>query len=363
VTFDYQPPLAARAIAGATLRAVFAPGDRRNAFRFARLFHDVTIVKGKSPFNDAAAKRLAEILRPWGVRCRELDLAEASKTRPISDEEARTWVGLDFGRVKPGADNPPGHAGFAVTGPVILLGNPQDHPIIDYLSRQRFLPYATSAADFPGVGRGLVAWQRDGIGRGQESLTLIAYDEAGLAEAVGSCYEAIAGMDPLTPWVLPGEHAIAAATSAPGLAKAAPTVWTATVPDRVIALSAAAGALTAISHDGSLSTIDPTGKLLSTKPLSAVELQAAIKQHTPPADPSADEALKTQPRGDRIAKLAAAGTDRVAIAYWGGTLRVVDAQGTLQSEQQLPQDITALAWLDNLLSAGLADGRVIALRP
>ena len=72
--------------------------------------------------------------------------------------------------------------------------------------------------------------------------------------------------------------------------------------------------------------------------------------------------MKTQARGDRIAKLAAAGTDRIAIAYWGGTLRIVDAQGTLQSEQQLPQDITALAWLDNILSAGLADGRVIALQ-
>ena len=363
VTFDYQPPLAARAIAGATPRAVFAPGDRQNVFRFARLFHDVTIVKGKSPFHDAAAKRLEEILRPWGIRCQEMDLAEASKARPISEQEARTWVGLDFGRVKPGADNPPGHAGFAVQGPAILLGNPQDHPIIDYLSRQRFLPYTPSAGDFPGVGRGLVAWQRDGLGRGQESIALIAYDEAGMAEAVGSCYEAIAGIDPLTSWVLPDDHAIAVATSAPGLAKAASIVWKVAVPDRVMALYADGGTLTAISHDGSLSTIDRTGKLLSSKPLSAVEMQEAIKHGTAPSDPRADEALKTQARRDRMAKLAAAAPERIAVAYWGGTLRVVDAQGAIQSEQILPQDITALAWLDDLLLAGLADGRVVALRP
>ena len=53
----------------------------------------------------------------------------------------------------------------------------------------------------------------------------------------------------------------------------------------MIALVRRCWLLTAISHDGSLSTIDRTGKLLSTKPLSAVELQEAIKQHTPPADP------------------------------------------------------------------------------
>jgi hypothetical protein len=363
VTFDYEPPLGAIVIAGATPRAVFAPGDRRNVFRFARLFHDVTIVKGKSPFDDAAAKRLTKILEPWGVRCREMDLAQASHTRPLSDEEARTWVGLDFGRVKAGADNPPGHAGFAVQGPVILLGNPQDHPIIDYLSRQRYLPYATSAGDFPGVGRGLVAWQRDGVGRGQESITLIAYDEAGMAEAVGSCYEAVAGMDPLMPSVLPEEHAIAAANSAPGLAKAAPVVWTAAVPDRVLALSAAEGQLRVISHDGLLSSMDRHGKLLSAKPLSPGESQEASERNAAPADPRAVEALKTQARNDRMAKLAVAAADRIAIAYWGGSLRVVDAAGAVQSEQMLPQDITALTWLDSVLVAGLADGRVIALEP
>jgi hypothetical protein len=323
----------------------------------------VTIIKGKSPFYDASAKRLTKILEPWGVRCRELDLAQASRTRPISDEEARTWVGLDFGRVKAGADNPPGHAGFAVQGPVILLGNPQDHPMIDYLSRQKFLPYATRAGDFPGVGRGLVAWQRDGVGRGQESITLIAYDEAGMTEAVGSCYEAVAGMDPLMPWVLPEEHAIAAANSAPGLAKAAPVVWAAAVSDRVLSLSAADGLLRAISHDGSLSTMDRSGKLLSAKPLSPGEFQEATERNAAPADPRAVEALKTQARSDRMAKLAVAAADRIAIAYWGGALRVVDAGGAVQSEQMLPQDITALAWLDDLLVAGLADGRVIGLGP
>ena len=155
MTFDYQPPLAARAIAGATLRAVFAPGDRRNVFRFARLFHDVTIVKGTSPFNDAAAKRLAEILQPWGVRCRELDLAEAAKTRPISDEEARTWVRLGFRPRQAGRRQSAGSCRLRRHGPgdpARQPAGPSDHRVT--CSRQKFLPYATSAGDFPGVGRG-----------------------------------------------------------------------------------------------------------------------------------------------------------------------------------------------------------------
>ena len=41
------------------------------------------------------------------------------------------------------------------------------------------------------------------IGKGQESVTVIAHDAEGLSEAVGSFYEAVAGMDPLTPWILP----------------------------------------------------------------------------------------------------------------------------------------------------------------
>ena len=59
-------------------------------------------------------------------------------------------------------------------GPVILLGTPADNPIIKFLAEQHFLAYETDALKFPGAGRGLVTWQRDGVGRGQESIALIA---------------------------------------------------------------------------------------------------------------------------------------------------------------------------------------------
>src|SRR5262249_900805 len=203
---------------GATPRAVYAADDLDNAFRFARTFQDVTVVKGSSPYNEAAAQRLMKALEPWGVRCKVMDLAEASKSRRLTEEAAATGAGLRSagkGQVKPGDGNSPALAGFAVRGPVILLGSPEDNPIIKFLAAEHFLPYAPSAAGVPGPGRGMLAWQRDGVGPGQESITLIAYDEAGMAEAVGSFYEAVAGIEPLTKWALPKADGLAPATSAP----------------------------------------------------------------------------------------------------------------------------------------------------
>jgi hypothetical protein len=80
-----------------------------------------------------------------------------------------------------------------------------------------------------------------------------------------------------------------------------------------------------------------------------------------PAAPSADLA-KAQARPDRMLKLTATSPGgQAAVAYWGGTLRIVDEKGGILTEQQLPQDITALTWADGKVIAGLADGRVQAL--
>ncbi len=362
--FKYTPPAQARAIAGATPRAVSAVNDRDNAFRFARLHHDVTIVKGTSPFNDAAAQRLIEILEPWGVRCKTMDLAEASKPRRLTEKEAATWVGLNYagrGQIKAGDKNPPALSGFAVQGPVILLGNPEDHPIIKFLLTEKFLPYTPNPADFPGRGRGFLAWQRDGVGPGQESITLIAYDEKGMSEAIGSLYEAIAGLEPLTKWTLPQSGSVAPAKSAPGRISQAAIVWTVQLPDRVVRLKAEATGLSAFTHDGSHSTITAQGKVTASQPLTAKQIKVVEIGSEFLADPAAAEVAKKQSRPDRMLKLWASSAGQVAVAYWGGTLRIVDRNGTIKTEQQLPQDITALAWWDGKVIAGLADGRVMAL--
>src|SRR5205823_4684860 len=170
---------------------------------------------GKSAFNQAAAERLTKILAPWDIRCRMMPLDDAAKNRRLTEEQARTWAGLQYagtGQIKPGDGNPPSIAGFAVQGPVILLGNPDDNPIIKFLLAEKFLPYTPDAGKLPGPGRGMLAWQRDGVGPGQESITLIAYDQAGMAEAVGSFYEAVAGIEPLTKWNLATNSSLTAPT-------------------------------------------------------------------------------------------------------------------------------------------------------
>ena len=96
---------------------------------------------------------------------------------------------------------------------------------------------------------GYFAWQRDGVGNGQESITLIAYDAAGMSEAVGSFYEAVAGIDPLTRWSLATSSTITpASTQKP--TPALNVTQLATLPDRVVGLKQQGAELTALSYDG-----------------------------------------------------------------------------------------------------------------
>jgi hypothetical protein len=366
--FIYQPPTQARAIAGATRRAVSFGDDREQVFRFARTFHEVTIIKGTSTFNDAGAKRLAKILAPWGVQCNECALSEAAKARPLSEDEARTWIGLTYtgsGQIKPGDKNPPILAGFNVRGPVILLGNPQDNPLIEFLLKEKFLPYSPDAATFPGPGRGYLAWQRDGVGPGQESITLIAYDEAGMAEAVGSAYEAAAGIEPLTRFLLPESATTMPTKSAPE-PHVARVAWQVRLPDRIDALKVSGKELLAASHDGSISHIEvkPTTGPVAAMPGKAVpsaEYTKFVNDAARPLDAKQQTLVKQQARPDRMQNVVAAGEGFTAIAYWGGSLRIVDAMGKVRAEQRMPQDVTAMVWLGDRLIVGLADGRVQAL--
>src|SRR5947207_3099435 len=77
---------------------------------------------------------------------------------------------------------------------------------------------------------------------------------------------------------------------------------------------------------------------------------------TPSPPPAGQHLLPT-----RMPKLTLPLAGHTAIAYWGGTLQVVDGSGKTTIEQQLPQDITALAVMEGKLIAGLANGQVVAL--
>jgi len=62
----------------------------------------------------------------------------------------------------------------------------------------------------------------------------------------------------------------------------------------------------------------------------------------------------------KLTKRVAANGERVAVAYWGGTVAVIDG-GALKTSQAFPYDIADIGWLGDRLLVGLADGRVYGL--
>lgn len=64
----------------------------------------------------------------------------------------------------------------------------------------------------------------------------------------------------------------------------------------------------------------------------------------------------------RIVKCVAESGGLTAVAYWGGTVTVLDAQGKVRSENVLRQDVAGLAWVGGRLIVGAADGSVVALK-
>ena len=350
--FSYQPAAQCGAIAGATPRAVYFGNDRDNIYRLLHTQQDVTIVKGAAEYNSAAAERIATALKPWGVQCRIITAAEAGRIRSIAADEAPTWVGLEPGRVEAGEKNSPSQVGFALRGPAILLGTPEDNALIKFALDAHMLAYKPDPANFPGRSRGYLGWQRDAVSYGQESVTLIAYDAAGMSEAVGSLYEAVAGIEPLTKWDLPASASVTPAfksTSPPE----APIAWRSIAPDRVESLSVKGTQINVTTADGSSTQLDLDGKIVGH---AASEAPSA-------ADAKIPDALAKAVISDRIVKQTASEGGLTAIAYWGGTVQICDSAGQTKSLQLLPGDVGGLAWIGHELVLGLSDGSVLALKP
>jgi hypothetical protein len=359
VSFQHKAPGQVGAMAGSTARAVGFGNDRDHVYRFFRTHHDVKIVVGTSAYHQATAERLAEAVKLWDVRCQVVKAADVNRPRVLTKEEAPTWVGLEPARATPGKENAISVVGFDVRGPVVLLGNAGDNPLIDFIQKQRFLPYQPDAKNFPGTGRGMLAWQREAVGPGQESITVIAYDADGMSEAIGTLAEWVAGMEPLTRYELPRANSVTPATKTV-TTKAAPVAWQTALSDRALALQAKKDRLEVLTWAGSLVELDGAGKVVKQQPVAPGDVAKLAGEMK--AKPDADalkSAQKHAPAG-RIVKTAISQDGLTAVAYWGGTVQVLRGDA-VQSVQLLPQDITGLAWLDGKLVAGLANGQVVAL--
>ena len=349
-TFDFRPPGQCGALAGATQRAVHFAPDAKNAFRFFRLNRDLTLVTGKSDYNAAQAQRLATILKPWGITCKTVAAADV-KVRKPDDDAKKTWTGLTNGST----------AGFDIPGAAILLGTPEDNPLIKHVLGERFLPYKPAKDLFPGRGRGYVAWQTDAIGfYNTESLTLIAYDAAGMAEAVGAMFEWASGYEPLTQWALPPFAEVVAATKPPDVPPMANVAWLATLPDTVVALKVEGKQVLALTADDTQTALSADGKLGRQRVLRARDAKGLADEALAlrKIDPQDQKAFATP---DRVIKFIAKGDGVTAVAYWGGLVKTFDAQGQCRTQQMMPQDIGAIAWFGDKLILGLADGMAMAL--
>jgi hypothetical protein len=259
-TISLANPNACGALAGINPRAIAFGNERDNVYRFFRTWKDITIVKGSSEYHGAAAERIATALKPWGVRCAIVDAAKVNRPREITAEEAPTWVGLVAGKAKPGRDNPINLVGFDLRGPSILLGTPDDNPLIAFLAKEQFLPYAPAKDAFPGRGRGYVAWQRDGIGYDQESIALIAGDAAGMAEAISATIEAAMGQRPLMAFEPPLTSSVTPMYARPP--SAVPVLaWLSRMPDRPVGVAILdKQKLFVLSQDGTLALLNERGQ-------------------------------------------------------------------------------------------------------
>jgi hypothetical protein len=136
------------------------------------------------------------------------------------------------------------------------------------------------------------------------------------------------------------------------------------LPDRIDAFKAHDKGAIAASHDGNLVSIGeeqkPFGPVIVAKGkvVPAAEYAKFVKDAAVPLDAKQQALATKQIRPDRLQNIVAAGSNLLAVAYWGGTLRIVDNSGQLRAEQRLQQDITAMIWLGDRLIVGLADGRV-----
>ena len=358
--FELRPVLRCAALAGRKTRAIHFGRDRDNIFRFFRVHRKVTIATGSGDYNHPAAERLAKILEPWGVKCTIAKAADLNKPRDIPEKAVATWVGLEFGRVATKKPKSIARVGFAVDGPVILLGTPADNPLIAHLLKRNFLPYTPMQDLFPGRGRGMLAWQRDGIGHGIESVTIIAHDPAGMAEAVGTLYEAQAGIEPLTALQLPLANKISQAAKA-DISPEAKLLWQVNLPDRAAAMKVIGDKLTVLTWDRSVTTIDTKGRPGKPAALNAATYAKKLLELKPAPEQAAAKLARDNPVSGRIVKHAATGGKLTAIAYWGGLVRIVDAKGKCLATRQCRHDIAALTWFGDTFAVALSDGRVIGV--
>ena len=203
----------------------------------------------------------------------------------------------------------------------------------------------------------MIAWNLMTLGHDVEALACVANDAEGINEAVGTLFTLATGIDPVTPLTLPIGSQISPAKQLTTKASTAKLIWAARTPDRIVALNIPKeSVIEAISINGTQTTVDATGKVTQRTQLSA--LPAVNK-----ASADIGTLPKEQLRPEFRLKQVVPGAELIAVGYWGGRLQIFDKGGSLKTEQQLDDDVSAMTWHGKDLVVGLSNGTVILLRP
>ena len=111
--------------------------------------------------------------------------------------------------------------------------------------------------------------------------------------------------------------------------------------------------------------LPPTGVVSLAATQDAVivgtEADGAVRALTAVVGKAEEQLLWEHKAPRRLTKQVAAREGMTAVAYWGGTLHLLDGDGALVDVEAFPQDIVDLAWQGDLLLVALADGRLIRL--
>jgi len=345
--FNYSSPKETPSVLGMFERAIYLENDIDRIYRFARDNREITIIVGKSQFDKNAGERLRKILSAWDIKC-EIVEADNVKVRSLSEEEAKTWVGLVYtgsGQIKSGDTNPPILVGFDIKGSAILIGNPEDNKIIKFLLDNGFLPF-TPDKNLPGEKRGMIAWQYYGVGFERESVSLIAYDEEGMNEALGTFYEIIHGIEPLTPFIYPVKATLTSGKTTSSF-KSPEIVWKKFLQDRPISIKAD-DKIEIITMKKEILNIDKKGNILSIKEISEIpEIKEELKVI------EKDNFLK-----EKILKMIKEKGNRKVYVYWGGYYQIIGEKNEIYVIPE-QKEISCIEIMDDGLVIGLADGYLI----
>ena len=351
VNFTYQPATQCGAVAGTVPRAIYYEPDKANVYQFFRQYRQVLVVAGAG--QEAAAQRVVDIFKPYNINATILPMEEAIKPRPLTDEEAKTWCGTSLaGSLDANTRKNAAAVGYNLSAPAILIGNPQDNPLIKRLADAKVLPYPLNA-NFPGPARGMVAWNVMTLGHDVEVIACIGNDEAGVAEAIGTLFTMGVGLDPLTPLNMPQSNSITPAKTAVPTPLPLQAAWSLSLSDRAVAMAVnAQGVTNAYCINGQQYDIDAQGKVLKA---AAFKLMPEIAKATAVTTDLPKDKLNGSYKLRQVLKSDAGYS---AVAFYGGHLQIFAADGTLVAEEQFSQDITALCWNGKSLLVAQADGKL-----